>query len=269
MRLLKITDDEENELDQYFDEVERVDLENLSPEVLDNTPDLKVNGELVEAFDSVFAEIPVENAIFGRVLLETIEEKNIALNYSSTAFFIMAKKNYLYPVLHEKDLPVPKTAVIADEKAARNMEDHLKGPLLARKFEELNEIEKTLIETVEDIHGFAEGVDYGENVIIFSELSKGDKYRCLVAGDKVISLQDTSDGWRIKEDDLTYSGISNDLKDIVRSAAYAIGTDVAEILLRDGQIVDANPNPDLKMYKDVSGKDAFKAVSDALKGGSD
>ena len=265
MKLLKITDQELPELDEYFEEVRSEELEQIAPEVRDKKSDVKIEGVSIEEFDSVYADIPPENAIFGRVLLEIIEEKGVNLNYSSTSFFIMSKKNYLYHVLHEKSVPAPQTAVIADQKAARNLENHIKGPLVARKFKGLVEAERTKIEKVEGIHEFADGVDYGENILLFNELRQGDKYRCLVAGDTVISLEDTSEGWEIQKEDLTYSNIPNDLEEVVLHAAEAIGTKTAEIVLRDGKVVDANPNPDLEMYTKTSGKDAYKAVAEALK----
>lgn len=268
MRLLKITDTEEdaNEgLERHFEEVETAQMEEIAPEIRDNKSNVKIGGRPIERFDAVYADIPEKNALFGRVLLEIIEEKGLTINYPSTAFFIMSKKNYLYHVLHEKDISAPKTAVIADEKAARNMEKHLKGPLVAKKFDGLVKAESTKIDTVEDIHEFAEGVDYGDHIIIFNELRIGEKYRCLVAGDTIISLKDNSDTWRIKKKNLNYSSISSDLKKTVQQATNVIGTNTAEILVRDGKVVDANPNPDLEMYTKISGKDAYSAVAEALK----
>lgn len=265
MKLLKISDRELSEFDQYFDKSTSEELEQIPPEVRSGKADLKIEGEPVKNFEVVYAEIPPENAVFGRVLLEIIEEKGITLNYSSTAFFTMSKKNYLYHVLHEKSVPAPKTAVVADEKAARNLEEHLQGPLVAKRFDGLVEVERSKIEKVEDIQEFADGVDYGENILVFSELKKGDKYRCLVAGDSVISLEDTSDTWKVDDENLGYSNLPSDLEGTVLKAANAIGTKVAEIVLRDGRVVDANPNPDLEMYTEISGKDAYKAVAKTLK----
>lgn len=268
MRLLKIINSEKDTkegLDRHFEEVETAQMEEITPEVRDNEANVNVDGRPIDSFDAVYADIPEKSALFGRVLLEIIEENGTVVNYPSTAFFIMSKKNYLYHVLHEKDISAPKTAVIADEKAARNMEKHLKGPLVAKKFDGLIKAESTKIDTVEDIHEFAEGVDYGDSIIIFNELRIGEKYRCLVAGDTIISLKDNSDTWRIKKENLNYSSLSSDLKKTVQQAKNVIGTNTAEILVRDGKVVDANPNPDLDMYTKISGKDAYSAVAEALK----
>ncbi|QKQ97976.1 hypothetical protein GKQ38_00360 [Candidatus Nanohaloarchaea archaeon] len=271
MKLLKITDEEDatQELNQHFEEVETASIEEVAPEVRDNNSDVKIGGAPVENFDAVYANIPEKNAVFGRVLLETIEEKGIPVNYSSTSFFAMSKKNYLYSVLHEKNVSAPKTAVVADEKSARNLENYLKGPLVARKFEGFELSEEKKIDTVEEIGGFTEGTEYGENVILFHEFSKGTKYRCLVAGEEVVSLEDTSEDWEIGEDNLRYSNIPNSIEDLVLDAKKSLGTQTAEVLIRDEQVIDVNPNPDLDTYAEISGKDVYKIIADTIKQGEE
>ncbi|MFB6208385.1 MAG: RimK family alpha-L-glutamate ligase [Candidatus Nanohaloarchaea archaeon] len=265
MKLLKITGSEYAALDSLFDETEHISIEALAPEVIDGEPDVKFNGSSVAEYDAVFAEIPTENALFGRVALEMIEEMGVRLNYPSTGFFIMSKKNYLYHVLHEKDVPAPKTAVVATEKAVRNIERQLKGPLVARKFEESVEIEKTRLETVEDIQEFAEGIDRGNQFVLFQELRRGDKYRCLVAGDTVISLADNTESWRFSGDNLQYHTVSKEKKETVLKTRKAIGTPIAEVLLRGDKVEDVNPNPDLELYTELSGKNAYETVAEVLK----
>lgn len=267
MRLLKITEGEEcaEELDEHFEESQTVNLESISPQVTENQPNLRINEGMVSEFDAVYAQIPVENAVFGRVLLELIEEEAIPVNYSSTAFFSMAKKNYLYHVLHEKNVSAPKTAVVGDEKASRNLENHLKGPLVARKYNGLSEVESKKIDTVEGIGEFTEGIEYGENFLLFQEYSDGDKYRCLVSGESVVSLEDSSESWSLGKENLRYSNAPGDIEEMVLDVKNAIGTKVAEVLVRDEEIIDVNPNPDLELYSEKSGKDVYKMVSETLK----
>jgi glutathione synthase/RimK-type ligase-like ATP-grasp enzyme len=267
MKLLKITDREIPELDRHFEDVEKVSIEEVAPEVIDNEPYIRVKDIPIKQYDAVYANIPEKNAVFGRVLLEVIEEKGIPVNYSSTSFFAMSKKNYLYSVLHDKNVLSPKTAVIGDEKSARNLENHLKGPLVARKFEGFEESERKKIDTVEDIGGFTEGIEYGENFILFQEFSNGDKYRCLVAGENLVSLEDSSDSWAVGKESLRYSNIPNDIEDLVIKAKRSLGTRTAEVLVRDEEIIDVNPNPDLDIYADISGKDVYKMVAEAMKNG--
>ncbi|MFB6147364.1 MAG: RimK family alpha-L-glutamate ligase [Candidatus Nanohaloarchaea archaeon] len=265
IKLLKITRNEHEELDEGFEETERVEVEKVAPEVVNGQSNVRFNGSSVSEFDAVFAEIPEKNAVFGRVLLEMIEEKGINVNYPSTAFFIMSKKNYLYHVLHEKDVKAPKTVSVASQKAGRNLEENLDFPAVARRLKDLEETEKTVVDDEDEAHDFLEGVEYPEEVILFHELSEGDRYRCLYTGGDIISLEDMSEGPWIG-DDLQYSSLPSGMEETVEHAANAIGTPVAEVLVRNGEVVDVNPNPDLEMYTDISGKDAHEAVTEVLRG---
>lgn len=265
MKLLKLSDKDLSEFDRFFEETQQAAIEKAAPQVVDEEEHVRINGDSVESFDAVFAEIPEKNAVFGRVLLELIEEKDINLNYPSTAFFIMAKKNYLYSVLHEKDIPAPKTVAISSRKSARNIYEHLKGPLIARKFENMEETERSKLDEVQDIEEFAEGSEHPENVLLFHEMPSGDKYKCLYAGGTVISLLDSTDSWKVKDEKLKYSSISSDQEETVRKTARNLGTPVAEVILRGEKVADVNPNPDLEQYTEISGKDAYQAVSEALK----
>ena len=265
MKLLQITEDEIPELGEHFEEVEHVDVESIAPEVVDGESDVKFKGKSVASYDAVFANIPTKNALFGRVALEIMEEEGIKTNYPSTGFFIMSKKNYLYHVLHEKDISATRTAVIASEKAARNIERELKGPLIARKFDDEVETERAKLETVDEIQDFADGIGRGNQFVLFQEFSTGDKYRCLVAGDQCISLADNSDGWDFSKENLQYHSISQEMREKVLETSRAIGTPIAEVLIRDGKVEDVNPNPDLELYTNISGKDAYDCAAQALK----
>lgn len=267
MKLLKATENYKEKFQEHFKNVETVKIEELTPEVINKKSDVKKHAKSVAEYDAAFFQIPQKNAIFGRVLLETIEEMGVQTNYASTAFFTTAKKNYLYHVLHERNIPSPKTAVIADEMAVRNIENYLKGPLVARRLKNLEGVEKTKIDEVQEIKKFSEGLEYGENLLIFSEFVKGDKYKCLYAGGDLISLKDTSEDWQFDEASLKYSSLSSDMKETVKIACNEIGIPVAEVIIRGDKIIDINPNPELEMYTELSGKDAFESVAEVLKGG--
>lgn len=265
-KLLKITDREYGELDELFDEVDEVAIDKIAPEVVDGQKDVQISGSSVSEYDAAYIEIPPKNAVFGRVALEMIREKSVRTNHSSTGFFIASKKNYLYYVLHEKNVPAPKTVVIASEKASRNIEKELRGPLIARRLEELEESEVRKLDTVQEISDFAEGSEYDDDILLFHEYNSGDKYRCLVTGDQIISLRDRSEGWKFDEDSLSYSNISDEQREVVNRTKKALGTPILEVKLRGGEVYDLEPNPDLQLFKDVSGKNAFEAAAQALRG---
>ncbi len=266
MKILTITSNENIErLGDHFESYATTTMDKISPEVINSRSDVTVEGEPIDEYDIVYADIPKKNAVFGRVMLEMIEEKGIITNYSSTSFFIMAKKNYLYYILHEKNIPAPRTVVLANEKAGRNIEKELEYPLIGKRLENLEPDESQKLENKEDLEKFIEGLEYEDEVIILQEYNDGDKYRCLVAGDQIISVKEDNNNWRFSQENLTYSTISDNQKELVRKVPKKIGTNVAEVLLRGEKVVDVDPNPNLEVYTDISGKDAYSAVAEALK----
>ena len=268
MKLLAITD-EEPPLGEFFEKGDTVRLDQVAPQVRNQTPGVKVEGEPVEKYDAVFSEIEPKNLVFGRVLLEMLEEKGLKTDISSTAFFTASKKNYLYYVLKQKNVEAPKTVSIASEKAIRGIERQIKGPLIARRFEEMQEMETKKLDTVEAIQGFAEGFEYGNGFILFQEYSSGDKTRCLKLGDKMISLSESSDGWAFTAENLKYSNISSEKEEAVESVAGALGADILEVKLRGTEVFDVEPNPDFSIYEKKSGQDVYGKVAEMLKEGTE
>lgn len=263
MNLLAITDSEAD-IEKHFDEVAVASLEQVAPQIKDGEQDVKVEGETIDNYDAVYTNIHHKNAVFGRVLLEMIEERGIETDISSTAFFTASKKNYLYYVLQQKNVDTPKTISIASEKATRGIERHIKGPVIARRFENLEEVESKKLSTVEAMHGFAEGVEYEDQFILFHEFSSGDKHRCLKIGDKIISLSEGEDSWKFTGDNLKYSNISNDREELVEKAANALGTEIVEVKLRGDEVFDVNPNPDFSIYEDKSGQNLYGKLTELL-----
>lgn len=265
IRLLTISTKEIEEFDEFFDEVKKADVSEVSPEVIKGERKVSIGEEFVEEYDAVFTSLPPQNAVFGRVLLETIEEKEIPVNNYSTAYFTSAKKNYLYYVLSKRGIPCPETVSVASEKAARNIGDHLDFPVVGRRLEELKETEKRKLESEDEVQSFSEGTEYEEDVILFQELNPETKYRCLVIQDEIISLKEPSNSWKFKAENLKYSNISDTQTEIIENACRSIGLKVAEILIRGEEIYDINPNPDLDMYSEKAGKNIHSEVSELLK----
>lgn len=267
MNLLTVTSDGEpiEGFEEEFETVIGKKLEHVAPEIINQEVDVTVDGESITSVDAAFFQIPTEQALFGRVVLEIMEEAGVQTNYPSTGFFTMAKKNYLYYVLHQKDINAPNTAVVAAEKAARNIERELKGPILARRLDDLQEVEHQRLEQVDDIYDFASGTEYDDQLLIFHEYHSGDKYRCLVVGDRVISLEDQTDDPWFTTDDLRYSTPPTEVQDLVLEATQAIGAPVAEVLVIGDMVYDMNPNPDLGQYEDIAGKNTYSYVSEVLR----
>ncbi|PSG99624.1 MAG: hypothetical protein BRC28_03725 [Nanohaloarchaea archaeon SW_4_43_9] len=255
IRLLTISHEEIAGFDNFFDQVKDIDVARVSPQVVDGKARLRIEDEPIENFDAVFTHIPAKNAVFGRVLLETIEEKEIPVDNYSTAYFTAAKKNYLYYILNKRGIESPATISVAAEKAVRNIDKHLEFPIIGRKLEDLEETEKNFYQTL-------------IAPIKFSalELKKTRYwYRCLFIEGEVISLKEGSKGWDFTGKNLKYSNLDNSQKELVRETCESIGLKITEVLIRGNKIYDINPNPDLELYSEKAGKNAFSAVAKTLK----
>lgn len=265
IKLLTISEEPIEQFEPFFDETENVKLDIIAPEVIGGEQDVRINGHTIEEYDAVFARIEKRNAVFGRVLLEMIEEKGVKTNISSTCFFTLSKKNYLYYVLKQRDIDSPDTVAVPTEKAARNVHRQIEPPLIGRKLENMEETEKRKLETVEEIQEFAEGTEYEDDVLLFQNYDKGDKYRVLVIGDDMISLEDNSESWMFKDEKPKYSNISDSKEEKIRECMNSLGTSVAEIKLRGEQIFDIDPNPDLELYSQAGGKNVYETLANLLR----
>lgn len=265
MKLLKVTETEYSQFEEMFEEVDKVPVERLAPEVVDGRSSVRLNGATAAKYDVAFLEIPEQKPVFGRVVAEMLGEHGLGLNYSGMAFFIMAKKNYLSYVLHQKNVAAPETVSLASEKASRNVQEHLDFPVVARKYDEMKLVESNLIEEQDQLAELAEGIEYGEDMVLLQEYMEGDKYRIFYCDGVVASLEDRTEGWRISSDSLQYSNVSSEIRDEVKKAMDRIGARYGEVLVRSGEIVDINPNPDLEKFTSVSGKNAFEKTAEILR----
>jgi len=96
---------------------------------------------------------------------------------------------------------------------------------------------------------------------------EGDKYKVFYGGGDLISLRDKTDGWKISEENLHYSSLSTDIEEEVIKTVKGIGTPFAEVEIRGGKVVGVNPNPNLELYTDISGKNTYESVAEIFKEG--
>ncbi len=264
MKLLIVGDADPDEFSEGFDEVEQIEIPETAPEVIDGESKLDINGYSYEEFDSIYARIPSTNPIFGRILLQTLETTGNKMNYSSTGFFLTAKKNYLAYNLEELGVPHPNTVVVAAEKAGRNATSHVETPVIAERRSNYSLTEKRRIEDPEEVENFIKGTQYDDTVVILKEDLEGSLYRSFVAGDNIISLEAENPESSLDEAEFKYSEIPDDLEDTVKGASSKIGINVCEVVTRGDRVFDVNPNPDLNFYKEKSGKDSYRMVREVL-----
>ncbi|MDY6762021.1 MAG: hypothetical protein SVY41_03155 [Candidatus Nanohaloarchaea archaeon] len=269
MKLLTITDDD-TLVEQLRDHVDTVDQASLADVrvVAGGETEVLVDGEPAAAYDALYLAPTPKTAIFSRVFLETLLDRDIATNIGPTAFFILAKKSYLYHVLAERDVPIPPTAAVSTENGLSGLEDDLSYPLVGKKFEGFQRRDMNLLESADELSSFAEHLEHGDHFLVLQEQVDGDVYDCLYIDGDVVSIKLEGDGWRRRSGDATesYHSISSELEAVVENAAQSIGADICRVRLVGDRVVDAALDPDLERFHEISGKNVYGNVADMLEG---
>lgn len=249
----------------YFDEVEHRSLSAVRLNLLKDRENVLVGEESVEDFDYLYINVKPELSIFIRVMLEGLE-KNMRSNLDSTSSYILTKKQYLYKVLKEKNIPAPKTVTAGSENSAIGVKE-LEFPIVARRFKGFQKREMSLLSGKDELKDFSKSAKYGKEVLIFQEFVDGEVFDCLVVGDEVISINLNNNGeWHLRAGSANekFYNISSDLKNLVVDAREAIGANVCRTKIVGDKIVNMSTNPDLKRFQDISGKNTFKKIAEFL-----
>ncbi len=267
MKLLIIADNDEEEqladrFSTYFDDVTTKSIANVRIDA-GNGEDVRIGGEKVDDYDALYLQPKPQTAIFSRVFLEVLLEKNITTNVDAASFFILAKKNYLFQVLEEKDIPIPATAIVSTEKGISGIAEHIDYPLVGKKFEGFVRRDMNMLEEEDELRSFVEHMDHGDHVLILQEFIEGDVYDCLYVDGDIVSLSLSGDSWRVRSGEAkeSYLTISSELKEIVEQTAHSIGADICRVRLVDGKVTEAYLNPDLERFTEVSGKNMYEKVA--------
>ncbi|MDY6776535.1 MAG: hypothetical protein SVQ76_00350 [Candidatus Nanohaloarchaea archaeon] len=269
MNLLAIADQEEL-LEGFRDQFENVDSASVA-DVRITTGDgsrVLVNGEEVDEYDALYLDPNPKIAIFSRVFLETLLDRDVQTNLGPTAFFILSKKSYLYQVLSDRKVSIPPTAVISTEKGLSGIEDDLSFPLVGKKFEGFVRRDMSLLETEDDLSSFVEHMDHGSHFLVLQEKAEGEVYDTLYIDGEVHSIKLEGDGWRLRSgsDRESYHSIPSELQETVSRAATSIGADVCRVRLVGGRVVDASLEPDLERFHEITGKNVYGNIADLLEG---
>lgn len=268
--LLALTSDGEAEdFEPHFDEVESRSLADVYVEAGDPSK-LHIGEKELESFDSVYVQIKPEASIFARVALECIHNSGVRSNLDDSSFFIMAKKNYLFKVLDEKEVPIPPTLAVSTEKGLTEVEKNLSFPVVARMYEGFKRVDIEKIYDLEGLKSFAEHSTHGKSIILVQEFLEGEVYDSLFIDGEIVSLKLDSGPWDSKGSvGRQYHSLSSDQREIVKKTADSIGTPICRVRLIDDKVVQVESNPMLDRFAEESGKNVYGKVASFLKGDSD
>ncbi len=271
MNLLTIAEDEslKERFEPHFEEVHLHSIEDVKIDVDEETFVSYVNGERVEDYDGLFIR-PTPKAInFTRIFLETLVDKEIETNMDGTSYYIIAKKPYLFKVLSEKGVNIPKTYVVSTRKSLKNIKKDFQGRVICKQYEGF--VRKDIMKTndLDDIEAFSESLEHGRNYMIVQDFVEGDVYDCLYIDGEIISTKVTGDTWRKSPHrencSEKYHKLPGEVQELVFETADAIGSRFCSVRVVGTKVVDMKMNPDIEGFKKVSGKDTFGKVVEMLR----
>lgn len=267
--LLVLTSDHEDVAEEFRDHFDEVEGHSLADaRIRTGQPaEAFVDDLSIQEYDAVYLVPEPKASIYTRVLLESIQESQIACNLDPSSFMIMAKKHYLLKVLHEKDVPTPRAVAVSSEKGLVEIEDDLDFPAVARLYEEFEKIDTRPVEDAEDLNTFASRSEHGQHIVIAQDMVEGDVFDVLYIDGETISLHLEGDRWaRPSETAYQYHSLTSEQQEIVEHTAKSIGTPICRVRIVDEQVVQVEADPELEMFAEESGKNVHGKVAKVLQG---
>jgi len=252
-------------LEDYFDEV---DKKSLADVLVDTDGNVLIDGEEITEWDSVYIDSEPKAFNYLRVLLETLEHKDIQCNLESTSIAVQGKKPFLFSVLSDKGVNIPDQVAISTEKGLTEIERELDFPLLAKKYSSFELAESQIFEGFDDLKAFSELSEHGNDFIMIQEYKEDDIFDILYVDDSIISLKLEASPWDKAESASVakkYHSISGSQKKSVKKAVNSLGANICHVRLCGDEVIDIDSRPDLVEFKEKSGKNVFGRVADALK----
>lgn len=252
-------------LENYFEEVDKMSLADV---LIDTDGNVLIDGTDVNEWDAIYIDPEPKAFNYLRVLLETIEQKNISCNLESASIFVQGKKPFLFSVLSDKGVKIPNQVAISTEKGLTEIERELDFPVLAKKYSSFELAESKIFEEFDDLKAFSELSEHGKDFIMIQEYREDDIFDILYVDDSMISLKLEASPWDKAESDhidKKYHSVSSSQKETVKKAVNSLGTKICRVRLCGDEVIDVDSRPDLVEFKEKSGKNVFGSVADALK----
>lgn len=260
---------DKEDFENYFEEIDQRSLADVMIKARKKS-EILIDGEPIESWDALYLEPHPKAFNFSRVFLEIINQKEIKTNIDSSSLFILSKKPYLFNVLTEKQVPKPTTSSISTERGLTEIEDDLDFPVIVKKYEKMEKKEVKIIETFEELKSFSENSEHGENYFIIQEYEEKEVFEVLYIDGQKISLKTEGNPWKSESEiKRKYHSLSDKQKEVVEKAAKALGSKICSLRLNGEEVTDMNPDPQLTLFKEKSGKSVHSRIANLLKNGDD
>ena len=260
-------EEEQQRLENSFEEVDRKSLADLMIDVgSERTSNILVDGDDLNNWDSVYIKPEPKAFNYTRVLMEIVSMKEIKCNLDPSSVFILTKKPYLFKVLADKGVKIPRQVSISTEKGMTELGKDIDFPVIAKKYSNLELKEVKVFEEFDELKTFAELTEHGEDFLMIQEKIEEDIFDILYIEGSIISLKVDGSPWSESgEISRTYHSISDSQREVVEKAVDSIGTHICRLRMAGDRVMDMDTDPQLEMFKQKSGKNVFGRISDALK----
>lgn len=268
IRLLILANDFETSTKQFEDYFEEVENKSLADVLIDTNGNILVDGENITEWDAVFIDSEPKAFNYLRVLVETIEQKDITCNLEPASIFVQGKKPFLFSVLADKEVSIPNQVAISTEKGLTEIERELDFPVLAKKYSSFELAESKIFEDFDELKAFSELSEHGKDFIMIQEYREDDIFDILYVDDSIISLKLEASPWDKGESasiGKKYHSVSSSQKETVKKAVNSLGAKICRVRLCGDKVIDIDSRPDLVEFKEKSGKNVFGRVADVLK----
>lgn len=260
---------EKQRFESYFDEVDKKSLADIMIDVDNNQEsEVLVEGEDLSQWDAVYIKPEPKAFNYTRVLMEIVNLKEVECNLDPSSIFILTKKPYLFKVLADKGVKIPRQVSISTEKGMTELEKDVDFPVIAKKYSSLELKETKVFDEFDELKTFAELTEHGEDFLMIQEKIEGDIFDILYIGGSIISLKVEGSPWEeAAEISRSYHSISDTQREVVEKAVDSIGTYICSIRIAGDRIMDMDTDPQPEIFKQKSGKNVYGKLADTLKTG--
>lgn len=273
LKLLILANNFENETERFgehFEEVEKKSLADSLIEVNGET-EILIDGENIEQWDALYINPEPEAFNYSRVLLEAVSRKQISCNLNPSSIFLLDKKPYLFSILSENGINIPKTVAVSTEKGLTEINQDLDFPLIARKYTSFEISETQVFEEFDSLKSFVDLSEHGQDIVTIQEkLEEGEVFDILYVNGYMISLKLEEEPWekeRHEKISKKYHSISQEKKDTVKEALAPIGVEICQVRIKGDMIIDIANRPNLEEFRKKSGKNVYGRIAEELKRG--
>ncbi|MDD3160110.1 MAG: hypothetical protein PHQ98_04030 [Candidatus ainarchaeum sp.] len=228
---------------------------------------IKTTIGLIDKYDAIFIQSRTSLGPFIEPMLEQIEEKKIYSNCKIGSYYNSLNEPLQNVTLTTNGISCPNSIITGNEKNIEKIIERLNFPILAKSIKGKEIQQSMIVNTPSELNVFIKSMKHEMDGYLFKEFIKGRIISCLVIGNKVFAIEQTKENNDSQKINLmkgkTYR-VRDDEKEIVISAANAIGYDIAQVDIINKKVISVSPIIPLQEFNKICSENIEKYVADFL-----